>query len=140
MNIKELWQTIPQLKWSVFVVSIMLVLALLSLWTGNSTPTYSKDYINNLRSLVQQALQWNTTAQQDTNDLVRLMHATSAVAYFNAARTLATGKDLSRISGVNVQEVRDLLDRTQKDAMQRVTHACPPLKPSGVYVMGSGWV
>lgn len=134
-----MWQSVPQLKWGIGVVVVVLVVSLLSMWTVG-TPVASSQYAKNLRSIVQQAIQLNTTAQQDSNTLVRLVHATTALSYLDAARMASVGRDLSKIARVNTDEIRQLLDASQKSAIQQVVQMCPAVKPTGAYVMGSGWV
>ena len=136
------WWSLPQSKITLLVVVAVLVVALMSKWAGTEGgPTYSKRFLKQLNRIVQQSMKWHSSAMQDSDPLVRLIHANYALAYAQAARSF-TGADLSleRLSGVRVPDLMYALEDDQKKALQTVVNTCPQIRPTGMYTTGSAWM
>lgn len=126
--------------YGVLVVLGVLVVALLSKWSGGSATRFPPKFTRDVKSLVTEAARWSAVAEQDTNAMLRVLHATYAVAYLNAARTFADDKDLERISGVRVPELQAQMQTQQQDAIQKVGVKCPSVVPEGAQALYTGWL
>lgn len=81
--------------------------------------------------LLQQALHMRDVATQDADPALRLQHAASAVAFLQAARTMARDADLERESGVDVPRLARSLEARVMEARQSV-------RPPSAYASSAG--
>ena len=93
-----------------------------------------------MKQLVQEAARWSAVSEQDSNPLLRVMHATYAMAYVNAARCLADDGDLRRVTGVHVEELHATVQTAQQGSIQKIGSVCPEVVPEGAQVLYTGWL
>jgi hypothetical protein len=127
--------------WYGIVITLgMLTVALLSKWS--SVQRYPPRVAKGMKQLMQEAARWSAVAEQDSNPLLRVMHATYAMAYVNAARSLAEDKDLERVSGggVRVEELHAHVQAAQQASIQKIGSVCPEVVPEGAQVLYTGWL
>jgi len=134
------WWSLPQSKFTIIIIVGMVILGLLSKWTGQSEPKYSKKFTRQLKRVVQQASKWHTTARQDMDPLVNLIHSNYALAYANVARAIASDGAIEGSTGIKLRELMYYLEEDQKRALQAVTQRCPDLRPTGIYTTGNAWM
>jgi len=115
------------------ICGLIIAFAYLSKLSFASQPKYSKSFLRQMDRLVKQAKRWHTSARQDSNRLMSLMHANSALSYANACRTLASDETLENISGVRINELMYYLEEDQQSAMRDLFQKYPQLKPNTVY-------
>ena len=132
--------TTPRSSWwyGAVITMGMLTVALLSKWS--SVQRYPPRVAKGLKQLVQEAARWSTVSEQDSNALLRVMHATYAMAYVNAARSLAEDNDLQRVTGVHVEELHAHVQTAQQASIQKIGSVCPEVVPEGVQVLYTGWL
>ncbi len=121
------------LRYALIIVLVVLVIILLSKWTGNSTTIYHPKLSKGVKNLVKEAGEWGNAAEHDTNALLQLMHATYAIAYLNAARTLASDKEIERLSRVQLDEMTQTLREKQQHVVQKLAGQYPALMPRGTW-------
>lgn len=133
----------PAVRAAAIVCGIVLLFALLS--SGNEragrTAATSKA-ANSLttRALIKEAAQWSTIAQQDSNPLLALMHATYGTAYLNVARRLHTDSEIEAASNLRVEEFSATLLANQQAAVQKLLTLCPMSTPAGLAALQTGWL
>jgi hypothetical protein len=126
----------------VSVVAAVLAIALLSKWSGTATQgkTFAPKVSKELVTLVKTAARWSAVSEQDSNHMLKLLHATYASAYINAARALASDADLERVSKVRIDELYSQVSAQQQAAIQKVGALAPSLMPEGANVLYTGWI
>ena len=130
----------PGTRYGVLVLLGVLVIALLSKWSVGGGSRFSPKLARDVKSLVTEAARWSAVSENDGNAMLRVLHATYAVAYVNAARTFADDKNLERMSGVRIQELQTQVQAQQQAAIQKVGTACPGIVPEGAHVLYTGWL
>ncbi len=115
------------------VSAVVLVLALLSSWTGSDRGRHAPRTAGALRRLVRKAKQWGDSAEQSTEPLMRLMQVNYALAYLRAAKAIATEADLLRVSGHKVTDLLAALEEQQTAAVAAIVSKCPAAQPRGRY-------
>ena len=100
------------------------------------TPKVSQD----LSKIIKEAARWSAVSDQDANDLLKLVHATYAVAYVNAARALAQDEELERAAKVKVDELHAQVTAQQQAAIQKLGAKYPGMLPDGANVLYTGWI
>lgn len=122
-------------------LGVVVGLALLSRASVNRggktlTPKVSRD----LSKVVKEAARWSAVSDQDANDLLKLVHATYAVAYVNAARSLAQDEELERAAKVKVDELHSQVTTQQQAVIQKLGAKYPGMLPNGANVLYTGWI
>ena len=140
-NWGDWWSQTPS-KISVGVVGGLIGVALLSKWSHSqsSQPQYSAKYTKQLKRIISQASKWHTTARQDSDPMISLIHANYALAYANVARALAPETGSEKLTGLRLNELIFVLEEDQKRALQNIVTQNPNLKPSGIYTTGNAWM
>ena len=140
----ELLQPTPHWKWARFGLALLgalLLISLVSIWTFDTGRTYPRYILRRIRSLIRDAVHWNTTSAQDANPLLALMHSTYAIAYLNTARHMVSDSDIERVMGVQPRELMFELQGHNDALVQKLVAACPSLKPpTGKFGVHTGWV
>jgi hypothetical protein len=136
------WFSQPQSRVAITVIIGMIAVALLSRWSAsaNTTPQYSTKFVKQLKRVVSQASKWHTTARQDSDPMISLIHANYALAYANVARALAPESGTEQLLGIRLNELIYYLEADQKRALQSLASQYPGLKPSGIYTTGNAWM
>lgn len=112
--------------WVITAVIIILLLLLWTWWTGRAPE--GKEII--IPTLMRQTYRWYVASQQDTNPVIRLLHADYAVSYVDALRSIATDQE---ILGTTGQDIRLLATKTtaqQDTALRALADKCPTVLPA----------
>ena len=128
----------PVIFYSIAIIGIVVGISLLAKWTETSQQ-YSKPFVRKLKYLIEQATRWNGMAQQDTNPILQLMHCSYALVYAQVARSVVSEKDISDLTGIDIQELIYYLGECESYATKNIGQQCPKIKIDGVYSLGSGW-
>ena len=128
----------PNMYYFIIVTGCVILLCLLSKWNETSRQ-YSKPFQRKVKYLIEQATRWNGMAQQDTNPILQLMHCSYALTYAQIARSVTSEKDISDITGIDIQELIYYLGECESYATKNIGQQCPKIKLDGVYSLGSGW-
>lgn len=132
--LKQTRASVPQANVALKAVVAVLALCLLSKWTANSRPTYSKTFLRQVQNITRDATNSSEASEQDKNPLIGLLNITSALAYLKAARKFATDRDITRITGLNMDELMGHLEDRQQALMHTIGSTCPAIRSSGVFV------
>lgn len=132
------------LVYAVIVVVLSSMIAALNkrVYTQDTHIKYSQSSENYASTFISEASKWHTTAQQDTNPALALMHATYADAYANAARKVMDDGQIMRSAGVHMPEMAMVISATQQKAFQSLTMMCPNVTPSDAdgYSLYTGYI
>lgn len=114
------------LRYALVVMLLILVVVLLSKWSGSETVVVGKRGAQtpklarvDVEKLVKTAKKWSRQSEQDVNPVAALVHATYAVAYIDAARTMSD----EVIDGVDT--LNTTLQERQQAAVQHIHTQCP---------------
>lgn len=121
-------------KSGAIVLGALLVLIVLSKWTGSDSPRHSRAVQKRIRRLFREAERLNAQCRQDSSPVMALMHSTTAVAYVDAARALSRDRDLEKITGVHPDELLYYLQEDQQACTQACGDACPGMVPQSTYL------
>lgn len=113
------------LSHTLYAVSTVVALVIASVVT-QIHPQSDNALVEAAADLVQRAMQWRETAVQDTDPALRLQHAASALAYMQAARSLARDGSIERRLGIDVARLSRSMERRVQEARQ----ICRPANPS----------
>ena len=138
--VKATTEAAPRSPWwyGAIITLGVLTVALLSKWS--SVQRYPPRVAKGMKQLLQEAARWSAVSEQDSNALLRVMHATYAMAYVNAARSLAEDSDLQRVTGVRVEELHAHVQTAQQESIQKIGSVCPEVVPEGAQVLYTGWL
>lgn len=116
-------------------------LALLSKLGVADTGRYTPEIVRHVRNYIESSTQNGVIARQCTNPAIALMHSNYAIAYANAARELVSSKeDISRMTGVKIDELMHMLRTEQKHYQSAIATQCPALQVDGAYAIATGWI
>lgn len=117
---------------TVCIVLISLVVIVVSkIANAHMGKEYSTAHVRKSRSLVRQAMQWHAAAEQDSNQLFSSRHSNYAVAYLNAARSMLPDDMLERATNVDIHELSNALELSQREHTKSLSQSCPKSNPSG---------
>jgi hypothetical protein len=128
------------------VVVCVLVLVLIVMSSGGARSgrgaRSSTDAQQDLatRALIREAAQWSTIAQQDSNPMLAVIHASFGQAYLNVARRLHTDAEIEAVGSVKVEEFSATLHANQQQAVQKLLAMCPMSSPAGIAALQTGWI
>lgn len=71
----------------------------------------TREDVSVARELLRQAIHWQDVSLQDTDGILRMQHATRALALLDASRIVASDGDLERCSGIKVSRMAKDLER-----------------------------
>lgn len=111
-------------KWVALVVVFFLLLAIVASWNMNRKKSYSKQELQNIRSLVLYAAKSAEEAERIGRDdpLQALLHANYAVCYVNAAKHMVDEKTIEGLIGADVQEIEQYLNQLQQTLLSTVEY------------------
>lgn len=111
-------------KWVALVVVFFLLLAIIASWNMNRKKTYSKEELQNIRSLVLYAAKSAEEAERIGRDdpLQALLHANYAVCYVNAAKHMVDEKTIAGLIGADIQEIEQYLNQLQQTLLSTVEY------------------
>ena len=119
---------------------IMLILVILNATMGATRGAGWRSQKRAARTLVREAAQYTTTADQDTSALLALIHTTYASAFLTAARQLGNDTTLEKASGVHVGELMSMVQDKQQNTVANVISLCPKLHIDSGAVRAAGWI
>lgn len=127
-------------RWSVIISVLCLALSLLTKFL-NASPkgTYSQSHVKAGKNLVRQALYWNNVASQDENVMFASRHSDFAVAYLSAARSILPDAVLERATNLEMHDVANKLESSQREKAKRLSATCPKSNPKGS-TTSSNWI
>ena len=135
------WWALPQSRITLLILFSVILIAILSKWTGSNNPKYSQRFTRQMNRIVQQANKWHTTSKQDGEPILQLIHSNYALAYANVARALASDETIQQMSGVKLGGLIHYLEEDQQKALQKVMAQCPDVRPVGLYSgAASAWM
>ena len=117
------------LKYAVIVLTGLMVIVLLSKWTGKRGGT---NYIpppaaSNIKKVVQQAANANTSSHSTHQDMVdSLVDVTTAIVSLKTAVELAGDKDVRAASGVTTQTLEREMIQHQRNLMRELKRVAQP--------------
>lgn len=139
LNTSTNWYNKSFVWYAFLIVGGVLLISLLSRWS-ETDKQYSESFLKKVKMLIEQSTRWNSTAQQDSNPVVQLMHCNYALSYAQIARNLVPDKDIETITGIDIHELIYYLEECQSYAIKNIGDNCPTVKVEGVYSAGSSWV
>lgn len=86
-----------------------------------------------IKKIIRQAARWSTASQQDTNPLIRVLHANYGAAYMFALSDAGiTPDEIESIIGnnFNYKETYDLIIQIQDDASRNAIKVCKDFGPA----------
>lgn len=127
------------LRYAFIIILIVLIIILLSKWTGSGSTTatfYQPKITKKVHALIKEASEWNNACDEDDGQkessmLLKLMHATYAVAYLNAARVIATDTEIERVLNKNPLNMIQSIREKQQNIVQELVSKYPTLVSSG---------
>jgi hypothetical protein len=119
---------------------IMLVLVVLNSTMGANRGSGWRNQSRAAKTLIREAAQYTTVADQDTSALLALMHTTYATAYLNAARQLGNDGALEKVSGVHVGELMAMIQDKQQNSVANVIARCPEMHVDSGAIRAAGWI
>lgn len=128
------------LRYALLVVAVVIVIILLSRWTGKksgglATPTLTPlaRVHGDVKSVVEEAAAANEAAHAQPNRLEALIDVTSALATLNTASTLAGKEPVTQAAGVPVRTLEQELAAHQRQLLTELhgggRNATPTLQP-----------
>ena len=117
----------------------VVVLALLSL-SAHSSSSRASLRSGSLSSLMRQSARYSVLADQDSNALISMLHATYSLAYVNAARKLASDRTLRRLTRIDAGELANAADAKQQRALAHINQGCPDIAVHSDQLRLAGWL
>jgi hypothetical protein len=82
--------------------------------------------------LFHQMSRWSTASSQDTNPIIKVLHANYGVGFMMALQTISGDEELGRMVGLdNIRKVFDEVELIQSKATIELAKACPHITPEG---------
>lgn len=89
----------------------------------------SSDDQSHINILIRQVYRWYLGAAQDTNPLVKMLHANYAMGYLMALRSLARDIEIKHKTGLDMHHLEDAISNQQDLALKMISSKCPKLIP-----------
>jgi len=127
--------------WFVAVAVLLLLLAAVAIASliTTSQRRFPNHVCSGAQAVIRRAAQWSTSAQQDDNPVLRLVHINYAIAQINALRVILADADIERIAAVKPREMVASLREQQSQAIRKLGETCAGVKVQGVQGTLSGW-
>lgn len=108
----------PHIKYALIVLCVVLVIILLSKWTGSGSGCSGGLLLGAAQKGVKHMMhEAQTDHDTNGNSIAEAMSLTSRLANLHAAKSLASEKDIEKLTGVNVQELEEELKARRNFAM-----------------------
>jgi len=109
-------------KWVLLVVGVFFVLAVIASWNMNRNQTYSKQELQQIKSLTLYAAKSAEEAERIGRDdpLQALLHANYAVCYINAAKHMVNEQTIENLMGADMNELEQYLTQLQETLLGSV--------------------
>ena len=115
------------------------MLALLSL-SAHSSSSRASLRSGSLSSLMRQSARYSVLADQDSNALISMLHATYSLAYVNAARKLASDRTLRWLTRIDAGGLANAADAKQQRALAHINQGCPNIAVHSDQLRLAGWL
>jgi hypothetical protein len=79
----------------------------------------------NIRTLLRQTARWSAASSQDESPIVALLHANYGAGYLWALKDIATGNEIKKATGVEINEFEKKIVGIQDKATKKVSGLCP---------------
>ena len=119
-------------------VGAMLALALISSASTQSSAAPLRPRA--LRAIMRQSARAATLADQDSNAVMSMTHASYALAYVTAARRMASDRKLRQLTGIDAAELEHAADEKQRRALAHINAGCPELAVRSDQLRMAGWL
>lgn len=116
---------------AIIAVCVIVLIAVVSMTMGSGASSRTKQ---TCEAAHRECAQLILLAEQDANPVVRLMHASSAVAYANILGQISTPENYQQTLGLSLTELREHAKKAQTDALNGF-HQIPKSPVS----MSAGW-
>ena len=103
-------------KYGLALVSVLILLTLLSKWTGSAA---SRGCHQKLRSLIRKAAYYSSKSETDNDTVKKVMHSSFALAYVNAARKLYSDSEIEAAADVKLSELLASVRRRHRFAIHQ---------------------
>jgi hypothetical protein len=138
-------KTAFNLRWLIaaFVVLLVITFMLVGGNTGSRSSgggRAARTPDGQLQAILNSAAEWGTASQQDGNPVMKMLHASYALAYLHIARNLASDATIERVCSVRMDEFMRMLEATQSAGIQALTTVCPAVAPTGILAANTGWL
>ncbi len=105
-----------------FIISIFLLFFTILFWQSSNTKRYEKKVLSVLSMLLSQTVRWAYSSVQDSNPLVKLVHANYSNSYLvilkeHLIKYEISRNDFRKLSGTNLDELERKILSVQKNAM-----------------------
>lgn len=114
----------------IFLVIIIILFCSSSLFFRKNPKTEM------IQILTRQAARWSTAATQDSNPLVKVLHANYGAAYLWALKDIATDDEIKKATNINIIRFRNEIIKIQDDATKKMIKICPDYAPEETYLTG----
>ena len=115
-------------------VSTTPILILISLLRKSAAGIEGPE-IGKAKELMENCFYWREASRQDLDLVLRLQHGAMAIAFFEAAKTLATPLQLEQLVGTDLNKLERSLEKTVQEAKailvsrrEKVNEALPAKK------------
>lgn len=109
------------------LIIIIVILYAVSLMYEKYSADLSGGRNEIITKLIRQAYRWYIAAKQDTNPLIKGLHANYAVSYCSALKSIASEKEIMRISGLDIRKLQSAAESEQDKSVVEITGKCPDL-------------
>jgi len=118
------------------VAVVLVVVSKLNQWRRGVLPPRT---VKKMRTLVKQAAHYASLSEQDQNPSYALLHANTALNYFTVAQMLISEAELRKLSGINIEQMKNYLLWQQEAALAKLGRQCPAAQPrDGAYAISVG--
>ena len=114
---------------AILYTSILIILFTTIYWI------YFRNYNNHtldriIMTLYRQCSRWAVAAEQDNNDIIRVLHANYAAGYLWAMKDITPTSTFARVTGTDFLEFEKKIVRIQDDATMRLASSCKKSIPT----------
>lgn len=115
---------------NVFVGICILLVFLLVLIKFEQREKYTQPSRDDeIRNLARQAFRWYVASTQDSNPMIKGLHADYAVAYADILKNMATKDEILRVTSIDIDEFMKSATHQQDAYLVEIAKRCPDLLP-----------
>jgi hypothetical protein len=107
-------------------IVVFIVIALLW-WMGNSSTSNSDKFVQSVRILYRQCARWAAASQQDSSEIIRVLHANYATGYLWALKDIVSSQEFENITGENFARFEAAIVKVQDTATKMLVGKCKDL-------------
>ena len=108
------------------ILMLVIVVSLLSLFF---VQTKKNEFDNAVYTLYRQSARYALAADQDEEEIIRVLHANYATGYLWAIKDIVTGEDFKRITGEDLLNFESKIVRIQDKSTLKLVQKCKDLIP-----------